>query len=225
MFESNDEIPRTRIKICGLKSLEHARFASGAFADFCGFIFYPNSPRYIKPEEAGAIISWLEGPKSVGVFVNEEIDEVNNSALISGVHYVQLSGNESPEYCQLMEKDIIKAFRIKSGMSKKDIETLIKPYESVVSYFLFDTYAENEFGGTGKTFNWTVLKDLTTSVPFFVAGGINKDNVSKAIELASPFGVDVSGSLEVVKGEKDFDKMAEFFEVIQDIWLDQDIDN
>ena len=79
MFETNDEIPRTRIKICGLKSLEHARFASGAFADFCGFIFYPKSPRYIKPEEAGAIISWLEGPKSVGVYVNEAIDEVNNS--------------------------------------------------------------------------------------------------------------------------------------------------
>jgi len=124
-----------------------------------------------------------------------------------------------------MEKDIIKAFRIKSDMSKEDIETLIKPYESAVSYFLFDTYAENEFGGTGKTFDWTVLKDLNTSVPFFVAGGINKDNVSKAIELANPFGVDVSGSLEVVKGEKDFDKMAEFFEVIQDIWLDQEIED
>jgi phosphoribosylanthranilate isomerase len=225
MFESTEEIPRTRVKICGLTTLEHARFASGAFADFCGFIFYPKSPRYIKPEEAGAIISWLEGPKSVGVFVNEAIDEVNNSALISGVHLVQLSGDESPEYCQLMEKDIIKAFRIKNGMSKSEIETLIKPYESVVKYFLFDTYSENEFGGTGKTFDWTVLNGLETKIPFFVAGGINDKNVSRAIDEAHPFGIDVSGSLEITKGVKDFEKMAEFFEVIQDIWLDQEIEN
>lgn len=224
MFESNEEIHRTRVKICGLTTLEHARFASGAYADFCGFIFYPKSPRYIKPEEAGAIISWLEGPKSVGVFVNEAIDEVNNAALIAGVHLVQLSGDESPEYCQLIEKDIIKAFRIKSDMTASEIDSLIKPYENCVNYFLFDTYSEGLYGGTGKTFDWNILHDLSTPIPFFVAGGISKDNVQMAINQANPFGVDISGSLETSPGVKDFDKMAEFFEVIQDIWLDQEIE-
>lgn len=221
MFENDNEIQRTRVKICGLKTLEHARFASGAYADFCGFIFYPKSPRYIKPEEAGAIISWLEGPKSVGVFVNEAIDEVNNAALIAGVHFVQLSGDESPEYCQLIEKDIIKAFRIAPEMSQSDILSMIKPYESIVKYFLFDTHVKGQFGGTGKSFNWDVLKELKTKIPFFVAGGLSKDNVKHAIDAVNPFGVDVSGSLETSIGEKDFEKMAEFFEVIQDIWLDQ----
>ncbi|TNE70946.1 phosphoribosylanthranilate isomerase [bacterium] len=221
MSESNQN-HRTRVKICGLTLLEHARFVSGAMADFCGFIFYPKSPRYIKPEEAGAIISWLEGPKSVGVFVNEAIDEVNNSALIAGVHYVQLHGDESPEYCQLMEKEVIKAFRIKQGMGKSDIEALIKPYQDCVSYFLFDTYTDEAFGGTGKTFDWSVLNELETTVPFFVAGGIGIDNLNDVINACNPFAVDVSSSLESEPGIKDFDKMADFFDVVDELWQTQD---
>jgi phosphoribosylanthranilate isomerase len=216
------ENPRTRVKICGLTTLEHARYVSGAMADFCGFIFYPKSPRYIKPEEAGAIISWLEGPKSVGVFVNEAIDEVNNSALIAGVHYVQLHGDESPEYCQLMEKEVIKAFRIKDGMSKSDIENLIKPYDHCVTYFLFDTHSDSAFGGTGKTFDCSILSDLNTEIPFFVAGGVNKNNAKSIINQCSPFALDVSSSLESEPGIKDFDKMADFFDVMQEIWQTQD---
>lgn len=221
MFQTQEN-PRTRLKVCGLTNLEHARFASGAMADFCGFIFYPKSPRYIAPEEAGAIISWLEGPVPVGVFVNESIDEVNNIALIAGLKMVQLHGDESPEYCSLMEQDVIKVFRIKSGTSKNEIEALIKPYEKCVSYFLFDTFSEKALGGTGETFDCSVLKNLNTEIPFFVAGGINKENVADVVIQANPFGVDVSSSLEIEPGVKDFEKMAEFFEVIQDIWLDQD---
>lgn len=221
MFKNNEN-PRTRVKICGLTTLEHARYVSGAMADFCGFIFYPKSPRYIKPEEAGAIISWLEGPKSVGVFVNEAIDEVNNAALIAGVHYVQLHGDETPEYCELMEKEVIKAFRIKEGMSSSEINALIKPYEKCVSYFLFDTFNDSAHGGTGKAFDWRILNELDTDVPFFVAGGINKDNVMQVVKTCAPFAVDVSSSIESEPGIKDFDKMADFFDVMHEIWQTQD---
>lgn len=220
MFEEQGE-SRTRVKICGLTKLEHARYASGAMVDFLGFIFCEKSKRYIEPPEAAAIISWLEGPQTVGVFVDQSIDDVNDIAEKTGVDLIQLHGSESPEYCDLIQKPVIKAFRIPPGMNQEQLFRLIQPYIGHVSYFLFDTFDKSALGGTGKSFNWEILKNFNPDVPFFLAGGISISNVKKAINEVKPFAIDVSSSLEKEPGIKDFEKMEAFFEEINSIWETQ----
>ncbi|MEX0686012.1 MAG: phosphoribosylanthranilate isomerase [Balneolales bacterium] len=203
---------RTRVKICGITTLEDGRFASGAQADYLGFIFWPGSKRYITPERATEIIGWIEGPECVGVFVDQTIEEVNRIAIEAGIDLVQLHGEESVEYCQQMVKPVIKSFRIKPEMTGNDIENLVSPYLDHVSYILFDSYDKIFHGGTGKTFNWNLLEKIRMKVPVILAGGISAENVVQAINSVKPFMVDVSSSLENEPGIKDFDKITEFFE-------------
>jgi phosphoribosylanthranilate isomerase len=219
-----EEDARTRVKICGLTKLEHARYASGAMADYLGYIFYDKSPRYIEPAEASAIISWIEGPENVGVFVDQLLDDVNEIAVMTGIDYIQLHGEESPEYCQLIEKPIIKSFRIKAGSTQEELEAMIAPYEGVAEYFLFDTYDQDAQGGTGKNFNWDILKNWDNETPFFLAGGLSSGNISKAIRTVKPYAIDVSSSLEAEAGIKDLDKMDTFFEEVRRIWEKQEAD-
>src|SRR5690625_2932982 len=103
----SDKGKRTKIKVCGLTTLADARFVSEAQADFLGFIFYPESPRYIEPAKAGAIINWVEGPEKVGVFVNQPLDDVNEIAKQTGLDLVQLHGMESPGYCDIDRKSVV----------------------------------------------------------------------------------------------------------------------
>lgn len=219
-----EEDTRTRIKICGLTKLEHARYASGAMADYLGYVFWDKSPRYIKPSEASAIISWIEGPENVGVFVNQSLDDVNEIATLTGIDYVQLHGDETPEYCQLIEKPIIKSFRIKADTTRDELESMIEPYKGVVDYFLFDSYDKSAQGGTGKKFNWEILKDWDDEYPFFLAGGLSADNIRKAVDEVKPYAMDISSSLEAEPGVKDFDKMDAFFEEVRRIWDTQEPD-
>ncbi|MFN1833939.1 phosphoribosylanthranilate isomerase [Balneola sp. MJW-20] len=209
---------RTRLKICGLTNLEDARFVSGAMADYLGFIFYEKSPRYIQPAEAGAIINWLEGPEKVGVFVNQPIDEVNQIAKETGIDLVQLHGDEPVHYCSLIEKPIIKVIHVTKDRELSDIERLISEYEDHVNYFLFDTKIDDLWGGTGRSFDWSVIKKLHIPKPYFVSGGLNVENISKAIEISEPFGVDLSSSLEAEPGLKDFGKIEDLMDQIREIW-------
>lgn len=221
MFANPDN--RTKVKICGLTTLEDARFVSGALADFLGFIFYPDSPRYIEPAKAGAIINWLEGPEKVGVFVNQPLDDVNSIAKTTGIDIVQLHGNESPEYCDLVEKPVIKVFHITEDITSDELKSTIKPYLDYVDYFLFDTKSEGLWGGTGRTFDWDILNEITDEKPYFLSGGLNPDNISSAIQSVQPFAVDLSSGLEESPGLKDFDKVEQFFDQMRDIWEDQEI--
>lgn len=206
---------KVKIKVCGLTRLEDARFASGALVDYVGFIFWPASKRYIKPAEAGAIISWLEGPESVGVFVDQPIDDINDFGHISGLDYVQLHGEESPDYCRLVEHKIIKAFRVSDRMTTDHIRYLTDPYLNVVDYFLFDTFVDGIPGGTGKTFNWDLIQQLADEFPFFVSGGLNQSNVTELLESVHPYAVDVSSGIESEPGIKDFVLMDEFIEKVR----------
>lgn len=217
----NDDY-RTRIKICGITKLDDARFASGAMADYLGFIFSDKSPRYVDPEVAREIISWIEGPETVGVFVDHPADEVNEVIEKTGIHYVQLHGDESPEYCAIMDRPIIKAFRIKTGMTEQDILEMIKPYERTVEFFLFDSFDEAQHGGTGKQFDWNSVREVSKKVPVFLAGGIGTLNVRRAIKLVEPYAVDISSSLELAPGIKDFDKMNDLFDEMREIWDEQE---
>lgn len=214
---------RTKVKICGLTTLEDARFVSGALADFLGFIFYPDSPRYIEPAKAGAIINWLEGPEKVGVFVNQPLDDVNSIAKTTGIDLVQLHGNESPEYCGLVEKPVIKVFHINEEKSASDLRDEIAPYMNAVDYYLFDTKADGLWGGTGKTFDWDILNEIADEKPYFLSGGLNSENISSAIHTVQPFAVDLSSGLEESPGLKDFDKVEQFFDKMRDIWEEQEL--
>ncbi|XWN38243.1 MAG: phosphoribosylanthranilate isomerase [Balneola sp.] len=208
----------TKIKICGISNLEDGRFASGLFVDYLGFIFYDKSPRYIEPAKAGAIINWLEGPEKVGVFVNQPLDEVNATAKETGLDLVQLHGNETPEYCELIEKPIIKAFHITLDSTKESLQEKINQYNDIVDFFLFDSKVGDQWGGTGKTFDWDIVKDLT-SKPFFLSGGLNSDNVKKAIETLDPYAVDISSSIEEEPGLKDLEKMEIFVNTVKPVEL------
>ncbi len=207
----------TKVKICGITTLEDARFVAGALADYLGFIFYPDSPRYIDPAKAGAIINWIEGPEKVGVFVNQPLDDVNSIARQTGIDLVQLHGNESPDYCSLVDKPIIKVFHIDHTTTADDLKKNITPYLGLVDYLLFDTKTDGKWGGTGQTFNWNILREITRDLPIFLSGGLNAENVMDAVNTVKPDAVDLSSGLEESPGLKDFDKIEKFFEQMRDL--------
>lgn len=214
---------RTRIKICGITTLEDARFASGALADFLGFIFVPDTPRYVPPETAAEMIQWVEGPKCVGVFMNETPGKINAIALQCGLDMVQLHGEETPEDCAAITLPVMKAFRIRPEMNTADLHAMMKPYERVADYFLLDAWHKDKAGGTGERFNWEVIGDLTERYPIMLAGGLNPDNVRGAVEQVGPFGLDVSSGVEQSPGVKDFELIIDLMEEMREIWEEQEL--
>lgn len=217
----DDKTDRTKVKICGLSNLQDARFAAGVLADYLGFIFYDESPRYIEPAEAGAIINWIEGPMCVGVFVNQPIDDVNMIARQTGIDLVQLHGDEPVEYCELIEKPVVKAIHVGDKDTGASISETIKSYIGTVDYLLFDTKVDGLWGGTGKSFDWNIIADNTDKIPFFLSGGINSKNVKKACRIARPYAVDLSSSLESQPGKKDYDKVDAFMDRMREIWEEE----
>jgi phosphoribosylanthranilate isomerase len=200
----------TQVKICGITNLKDAQLARKFGANFVGFIFYEPSPRYITPTEAKLIIAKI-GKKvlPVGVFVNASLKTVREIARYCGIKILQLHGSESPAYCDTLRKEgfkVIKALRIKGKGPLKNISR----YDYKVNAFLFDTYSPKTFGGTGRTFNWKILK-CKFSAPIFLSGGINAKNVQAAIRAVQPYAVDASSSLEQFPGKKSHRLLRQFF--------------
>ena len=212
---------KTKVKICGITSLEDARFVSGALAHYLGFIFYEGSPRYVTPAKAGAIINWLHGPECVGVFVNQPLDDVNMISRQTGIDLVQLHGEENAEYCSLVDKPVIKAIHVEDDMDASDLEKRIDPYLGNVEYLLFDTKVEGRWGGSGRSFDWSVLGEVAKDIPYFLAGGLNPENIRQACRWVNPYAVDLSSGLEAGPGVKDFDKVDAFMEEMRTIWEKQ----
>lgn len=206
------ETERVRVKICGLTSLEDSRFASGALADYLGFIFYEESPRYIEPGQAGAIINWIGGTECVGVFVNHPLDDLNRIVRQTGVNLVQLHGDESPGYCSLVEKPVIKAIHIEKDTTAEEIAETVEIYRDVADYLLFDSKTDGLWGGTGRTFDWSLLEEVSGELPFFLSGGLHPGNVEQACDSVQPWGVDLNSGLETGPGVKDFDKIEALME-------------
>jgi len=218
-----DQEQRTKVKICGITNLEDARFAAGALADFLGFVFYEKSPRYIEPAKAGAIINWIEGPKTVGVFVNRDLDDVNRIAGQTGIDIIQLHGNESAEYCALVDKPVIKVFHVAKEGNGQNLMSRVEPYLEIVDYLLFDTGSKTQWGGTGESFDWNALENLNHDKPVFLSGGLNPENIRAGIIKTNPYAVDLSSGVEKVPGIKDFDKLESFFDEMRDIWTLQEV--
>lgn len=203
-----------RIKICGITNLEDALLAAELGAHALGFIFYPPSPRKVEAETAREIIRQLPPfVLSVGVFVNEEAATVQELEARVGLDWVQLHGQESPEYCRSLGRRVLKGFRIKDENSLKELEA----YRGAVQAFLLDTYKKDRTGGTGEIFDWELARRARQYGPIVLAGGLTADNVAQAIKIAQPQAVDVASGVELYPGKKDHVKMIAFFENISKI--------
>ncbi len=202
---------KPNIKICGITNAIDAQYSVAAGAHYLGFIFYEKSPRYIKPETAKNIISKLDGVKTVGVFVNESAELVNKIADDCKLDFVQLHGNESPQYCGSIHKPVIKAIHVTPETSATQLQKLVDEYENNAAYYLFDSKVDGLWGGTGKTFNNMLLNQLQINKKYFIAGGINAENARRIADENKPFAIDISSSLELKPGTKDHQKIDDFF--------------
>jgi phosphoribosylanthranilate isomerase len=204
----------TRVKICGITDPDDARDAALLGADAIGLNFYERSPRYIDVSRASRIIEILPAFVSVvGVFVNHPDPQgLEEMALSLGLHAVQLHGNETPDYCSMIQKvKVIKAFRVDKNFK----------VESLRSYghqmFLLDSGSGTQFGGTGNVFDWSQAYGANAFGWVVLAGGLNPENVSEAVSTLHPYAVDVSSGVESKPGRKDYEKMRRFIESVRKI--------
>lgn len=196
----------TKIKFCGLKTLDDIYCANELSPEYVGFVFAPKSKRCVAPAQAQKLRAALSKKiLAVGVFVNENLStvaELLNSGIIDAA---QLHGNETDDYINNLRGDtnktIIQAFQIKTA------DDITAAEKSLADFILIDAGA-----GDGRTFDWSLVKNLRRE--YFLAGGLNPLNVGDAIKLLNPFAVDVSSGIET-DGRKDFKKMATFAEVVR----------
>jgi phosphoribosylanthranilate isomerase len=197
-----------RVKICGITNLEDALLAAELGADALGFIFYARSPRHVAPETAREIIAQLPPfVAAVGVFVDESAAVVQELAAQAGLDWVQLHGQESPEYCRNLGRKVIKAFRIQDEGSLH----LLAGYQGAAQALLLDTYKKGQMGGTGEIFDWHVAREAKKYGTIILAGGLNPGNVAQAIATAGPAAVDAASGTEAAPGKKDPAKLRAFF--------------
>ncbi len=196
-----------KVKICGLTRLEDASLAVELGADYLGFIFYPPSPRYMKPKQVKEILAVLPAGtyRSVGVFVNASLQDIQDIKAQSGIDMVQLHGEERPSFVAELDPDsVIKVLR---AQSTSDMDIWLKQ-----PYLLIDGDAREEYGGRGVQANWAVAAQCKTVYNgiLLLAGGLTQDNVLLAMERVQPDGVDVSSGVESAPGIKDPQKMSQF---------------
>jgi phosphoribosylanthranilate isomerase len=210
-----------RIKICGITETSQARAAADAGADYLGLVFAP-SRRQISPQKAAGIVRVVQfakrRPAMAGVFVNSTAAEVNSIAASCRLDWVQLSGDESWEYCLQIEKPVIRVVHISGHSSASDItETVEKGYALLAReklICLLDTRAESAYGGSGQKFDWQLARNVAASFPVMIAGGLSPQNVGRLIKEVAPWGVDVSSGVET-GGCKDMRKIRDFIEAVR----------
>lgn len=200
----------TKIKICGLFRSCDVEYVNAAEPDFIGFVF-AKSRRQVKKEEAKKLRSCLnENITPVGVFVNEEIEHIVELVKEEIISIVQLHGQEDENYIQLLKSQvnvpIIKVVKVTSG------DDILEAQNLPIDYLLLDQGT----GGTGQTFDWSVVSGIKISKPFFLAGGINIDNAEKGIETMHPFALDISSGVET-DGVKDNKKIQEIIRRIRNV--------
>jgi phosphoribosylanthranilate isomerase len=200
-----------KIKICGITNLEDALLAAELGADALGFIFYPKSPRHVAPETAREIIAQLPPfVASVGVFVDEAAAVVQELAARVGLDWVQLHGQESPEYCRNLGRRVIKGFRIRDAESLRPLAD----YREAAQALLLDTYKQGQVGGTGTVFDWRLAREAKQFGRIILAGGLTPENVAQAIAAAQPQAVDTASGTEAAPGRKDPAKLRAFFKAV-----------
>lgn len=206
----------TKVKICGITNLEDALKVAEFAPEAIGFVFYKKSPRYISPLKAYGIIRQLPvNILKVGVFVDAGEKEVRRTAKLCGLDMLQFHGKESPRFCEkFRERKVIKAFRIKKGLKPQEV---IK-YDTFA--YLFDTFVKSRPGGTGRSFDWRLVKKLgDLKRPLFLSGGLNERNVARAVKLLNPEWLDVSSSVEIKPGRKNIEKVRRFIQTVRSVYV------
>ena len=217
-----------QIKVCGMRQPENIKALLNLPIDWIGFIFYPKSARHAENKE---LMAWIEeqeelfgNVKRVGVFVDAEMDFILNHIHDYKLDYIQLHGNESPQYCQelksfwtmssMRKAKIIKAFSVDSDF---DFEGILA-YEGKCDLFLFDTKGKNP-GGNGVSFDWSILDNYTGHTPFLLSGGI-AEGMEKAIRMLNypqMIGIDINSKFELEPGIKDISKIERFCEKVNSL--------
>lgn len=200
----------TMIKICGLRRIEDVMAVNETLPDFAGFVF-AESRRQVDEQTAEFLKARLNpSVKAVGVFVNERIERIVRLCRSGVIDFVQLHGDEDGNYIKTLKKlvpnPVIRAVRVRSTGDIKKAASID------CDYLLLDAWDDRHYGGTGRTFDWSVIPGMTK--PFFLAGGINPENVVKALELVNPYAVDVSSGAET-DGCKDPDKLRRIVELVR----------
>ena len=212
---------RTRIKICGITREEDLRAAVSAGADALGFVFYPNSPRYVTPEQAAGLCRALPPYVSaVALFVNATVDEVKAVAGTAPLSLIQFHGDETVEQCAQLaaavQRPFVKAFRVRPDTSPDELLEYERIYRAASPWFsglLLDTWVD-AYGGAGKVFDWSLVpKELAPRV--VLSGGLNVQNATDAVLRVRPFAVDVSSGVEAQKGIKDARRIADFIGAVR----------
>jgi len=203
-----------KIKVCGLKNPENIKAVAALSPDYMGFICYGLSPRFISDLKPETLIELPATVYKTAVFVNEDIENVNTLINIFKFNAIQLHGDESPEYCNELKSkvQVLKAFGLNANF---DFERL-KPYANSADFFLFDTKTDI-YGGSGKTFDWSILDKYQLDVPFFLSGGISLDNLEEIKKINHPqfYGVDLNSRFETEPGIKDIEKLEKAFNIIK----------
>jgi phosphoribosylanthranilate isomerase len=198
------------VKICGITRMDDADAAVEAGAGALGFVFWPNSPRFIDPYRARAIVSRLPPlVVPVGVFVNQPADYVNGVASLVGLGAVQLHGDEDLTYLRGIRRPVIKAI---AGADPTTIDRLDE--WPAATMLLLDVHDPVARGGTGRTLDWTVAALFARRRRTLLAGGLTPDNVADAIARVQPFGIDVSSGVERSPGVKDHARIRALFEAV-----------
>ena len=205
-----------QVKICGISEIEQALAAAQAGADYLGLVF-AQSTRQIAPRKAARIVfevrKLARPPQIVGVFVHSPANDVNFIAEFCKLDMVQLSGDETWEYCLSIKKPIIRAIHVFNSTTAEQIIAEIKKGCSYLPAdnlkFLLDSKVKGAYGGTGQAFDWKVAREVSLKYPVLVAGGLDPNNVGQMVREVKPWGVDVSSGVES-GGKKDLQKIQLF---------------
>lgn len=202
-----------KIKVCGVNDLEQLKELNELEIDYTGMIFYPASQRSILNNLKAEDVKNLSlSVRKVGVFVNDPVEEVLRQVSEYGLDLVQLHGDETPVFCNQVSDHVklIKAFRV--GQTQTEIDRMVKGFEEVCDYYLFDKGSIGIYGGTGQKFDWQLLKDSEINKPFFLSGGIEYEDLETLENFHHPFlyGIDINSRFELSPGIKDMTKVTKF---------------
>ena len=200
------------VKICGIKTLEVALNALESGADMLGFNFYPPSPRYIQPDMCAEIIARLKTQgtsfTAVGVFVNQNPQQIRAIMQTCQLDLAQLAGDETLQDLAALDGKAFKAVRPRSNQeAQAQIQLLARPTAPAL---LVDAHVKGAYGGTGETGDWALAHHMACQVPILLAGGLNPENVAAAVHAVDPWGVDVASGVESSPGVKDPLKISAF---------------
>ena len=197
-----------KLKVCGMRDIKNIQGLVAIEPDFIGFIFYHKSPRYVGEMDDNFIMCIPSGIHKVGVFVNEAIEKIVDLANKYGLEYIQLHGDEDLKFVQQLKQKGLKIIRVFRVMDT--IPFVAKKYEGIADYFLFDTASIN-YGGSGRHFDWDILRNYNLKIPFLLSGGVQLEDIPKirAMKIEKLVGIDVNSRFETKPAMKDLKKIAE----------------